>query len=51
MNEDRCLCLTVHDKAVDFAMRVENETFEGACNFRQAVGVNPVHLFVSCLVC
>src|SRR5260370_704480 len=31
MNEHRCLRLTVHDKAVDFAMRVENAAFKALC--------------------
>jgi hypothetical protein len=44
VNENGGLLLTLHDKAVDFAMWVKNEPFEGACNFGQAVRVNPVHV-------
>src|SRR6266581_3503174 len=44
VNEDGRLRLAVHDKAVDLAVRVEKEAFDGAFHFRQAIGINPVHV-------
>src|SRR5882724_10029351 len=44
VTEDRRLCLAVHDKAVDLAVRVEQKAFDGAFHFRQAIGINPVHV-------
>ena len=44
VNEDGRLRLAVHDKAVDRAVRVEKEAFDGAFHFRQAIGINPVHV-------
>jgi hypothetical protein len=44
VNEDEGLLLILHHEAVDLAMGIENEAFDGARDFRQASWIDPMHI-------
>jgi hypothetical protein len=50
VNEDGRVPISAqHHESVDPTMRVENEAFDRTLQFRQAVGINPVHLALHCV--